>query len=140
METSNETRESQYNLNESTTLLIGDLQRDALELSNSFNYAGALEKWNSIRILIEARFDDDEVDALDELYKKFYNISPANIPINLKSKFDMVTGLNSKEIFQRQYLRYNQKKRLHEFVRELMILMREYKISTTDKEKKTRLS
>ena len=140
MVTPNEGRDSQYNLNESMAILIGDLQREALTLSNSADHHGSLERWNSIRILIQSRFQDDEVDTLDELYYNFYNIKPAVVPLNLKPQFDMRTGLNSKQMFQRKYLSFFQKKRLHEFVRELTLLMRQYKISMTDKEKKPRLN
>ncbi len=125
---------SQYNLNEATFFLIADLQREAFVLSNRYkNFDGSFNRWQSIRLLISSRFEDKEKEQLDKLEEEFD---------------EQISFIYPKEINnQHQKTKYNHKiyyevkrKKLNDYVKYLMILMRLYKIGPTDLEKKHRLS
>lgn len=125
---------SKYNLNEATFLLIADLQREAFDLSNKGkNSDGAFERWQSIKLLLEPRFNKEEIEKLDLIESKFYNQVKIKYPIHLKTE-------NEKRKYNYDAYRIIKRIRLNGYVKYLMILMRLYKIGTTDLEKKHKLN
>lgn len=131
--------ESQYNLNERSTSLIADLQEDAFRLSNSHKYGPSFDKWQSIRLLIEARFDYKEKTKLDKLERIFLKRIMIQYPQRL-SMSKTIYGLSEREFYIKKKGLEVKRYRLHLYVKFLMELMRAYKIGLTDKQKKTRLS
>lgn len=136
-----QTNQSQYNLNEQTILLIADLQRDGITKSNNYNFNKAFDCWQSIRLLIQSRFEDDEKDKLDRLEKEFQT------PIPLKKLQQPKYNKLGIDAIRNNEKRYNQiriniikRQRLNVYVKELMQLMRVYQISLTDKKLKTNLN
>lgn len=140
MDDTNQTRtESQYNLNERITTLIADIQEKAFILSNAYKFNASFDKWQSIRLLIEARFNDDEMTELDELENTFNEKIIITYPIGLSSQKPM-HGLSQKDNYIKVEGLKIKKDRLNEYVKRIMGLMRVYKIGLTDKEKITRLT
>lgn len=139
MEEDNNTRTaSQYNLNERTASLIADIQEEALSLSNSYKFNSAFDKWQSIRLLIEARFNGDEIKELDKLEEVFTNKIIINYPSKLCDSKPMY-GLSERDSYIKKEGLRIKKFRLNKYVKYIMSLMRVYKLGMTDKEKKTRL-
>ncbi len=140
MESNNEKRsESQYNLNERSTTLIADMQEQAFVLSNSYKLNASFDKWQSIRLLIEARFSTTERERLDELEELFMEKILVEFPNGLSNSKPMY-GLSQKDRYIKSEGLFVKKQRLHKYVKYLMELMRIYKIGLTDKEKRTRLT
>lgn len=129
-----EVKESAYNLRQSNILLIADLQREAFELLNKNNNPGAsFQRWQSIRLIIENRFDDAERENLDksevEFYSPFKTKRPSNLqPYSMEKK--------NYDYYARRVLRT----RLSKYVSKIMVLMRKYGLDLGDKEVKVRLS
>lgn len=125
---------SQYNLNEATFILIGDLQREAFILSNKYrNFNGSFDRWQSIRLLISARFKEKEKEKLDNLEEEFDKNIIVKYPKDLDSE-------SAKRNYNHKIYYQEKKKNLNKYINYLMILMRVYKIGPTDLEKKHRLS
>ncbi len=141
-ENTEQLRESQYNLNEQNNMLIADLQREAIFLAlRKRDYVSSLERWNYIRILCQARFEDKEITTLDTLYDDFYKIEKPDVPNNLNAtKTNMIDKLSEKQQWIKNYYDYHRRLKLDKFIRGVLELMRKYKISSTDKETKNRLS
>lgn len=137
------TNQSQYNLNEQTMLLIADLQREAILSSNKKDFYSAFDCWQSIRILIQSRFEDNERKELDKLEKEFIKPIPMVKPSKIDKNF-LPSGNIMKEVRERKYnqIRTNiiLRTRLNDYVEELMNLMRDYSIGLTDKERKRNLN
>lgn len=140
METNNENRaESQYNLNERITTLIADIQEKAFILSNAYKFNASFDKWQSIRLLIEARFNKDEIKELNELEESFSERIIVAYPIVLSIQRPM-HGLSQRDNYIRIEGLKIKKDRLNKYIKCIMKLMRAYKIGLTDKEKKVRLT
>ena len=61
MENQQSLGQSKYNLNESDFVLLGELQKAAFFYRNEKkNYTESFERWVSIRLMIDARFEKEE--------------------------------------------------------------------------------
>ncbi len=139
MEENDNTRSaSQYNLNERSASLIADIQEEALALSNSYKFNASFDKWQSIRLLIEARFQIEEIVILDKLEERFTEKIIINCPLGLPTSKPMY-GLSKRDTYIKKEGLRIKKRKLNRYVKEIMSLMRLYKIGMTDREKKTRL-
>lgn len=139
MDTNTPRAESQYNLNERITTLIADMQEEAFTLSSTYKLNDSFDKWQSIRLLIEARFNEPETDKLDSLEEEFLEKIIITYPHGLSTSKPMY-GLSSKDSYIKKEGLRIKKHRLNKYVKYIMILMRLYKIGMTDKEKITRLT
>jgi len=129
---------SQYNLNERSTSLIADIQEEAFRLSNSYKFNHSFDKWQSIRLLIEARFDNDEIEKLDNLENDFHDPIIINFPNGLSTSKPMY-GLSQRDNYVKKEGLTIKRQRLNKYIKYIMTLMRLYKLGMTDREKKTRL-
>ena len=130
---------SQYNLNERSTALIADMQEEAFLLSAAYKLNDSFDKWQSIRLLIEARFNIDETDELNKLEKQFLDKITITYPHELSLSKPMY-GLSPRDNYIKKEGLKIKKFKLNNYVKYIMTLMRLYKIGMTDKQKKTRLS
>ena len=134
------TAHSQYNLNLASTELMADFQREAFTLANNKRFNDAFDRWQSIRMIIEPRFEQDETNDLDELEKKFWTLPKIKVPANLSTKQDMITGQSQRKNYILSKIHAFKRVALNNYIKCLMGLMRTYKVGMTDKEKVTRLN
>lgn len=133
------TGQSHYNLNETDFLLLADLQREAFQLRNvKKNYIASFERWRSIRMLIDARFDDKETKILDEIEESFWKPQEIQVP-------DKLSGISSfgnkspKKTYIIKIIRSRKLKVLDEYITQIRALMKLHKIAMTDLETKAML-
>lgn len=140
VENKQKTGQSQYNLNESDFLLLADLQREGFYIRNhKKNYPEALERWKSVRMLIDARFEEDETKKLDDIQTDFWKRpKEINIPKNL-SDYSAFGNVSPRTNYINQIRRRYQLNKLDEYITYLRQLMKIYRICMTDVEKKIRL-
>ena len=129
-----------YNLNETDFLLLADLQREAFRLRNTKkDYIESLQRWKSVRMLIDARFEKTEREALDKIEEEFWE-GPKNL--------DLPKGINDNRSFgdaspEKKYItkrkRSHQLSKLDEYTIKLRELMKSYRIAMTGLEKKDKL-
>jgi len=130
---------SKYNMNEPNFLLLGDLQREGIYYLNvKRDYVKAFERWSSMALIIGSMFEEDELKELDDIRKKLFEKRKIEVPADLDptQRFGQLTGaenykLHVKKICQKFYL--------NKYVKKLNQLMRKYKISMTDLDRKIRL-
>lgn len=137
------TAATQYNLNGAIMMLIAELQKDAINDSHKGRYQSSFEKWESIRHLIEARFDDGECDLLNELGKQFLKPVPIiNVPQQLKPQnyYQVDYKKKERENYIKNHYSSIKKNRLINYIQTLQKLMRKYGLSLTDLEKKIKLN
>ncbi len=140
-------RDSAYNLNLANIVLIGDLQREAFILSNKGRSEQAYLRWQSIRLLIENRFEDDERRELDELEEEFEEPLVVDIPKSLKGEVGERKTTFTRSPKQTARIRFLndskesvQRKNLANYIKCIMRFMRKYKMDLGDKEKRVKLS
>ncbi|KKL63781.1 hypothetical protein LCGC14_2171700 [marine sediment metagenome] len=138
-DSSKQTKESAYNLNEANFLLIASLQQQAFNLSNKKRFNESFDRWQDIRILIEPRFETYERTKLDQLENNFKGPTKIKIPFNLSSCISMKDGLSNLDKYKIYHINKIKSFKLNRFVKYLMLLMRKYQISQTDKSKVTKL-
>jgi len=131
-------RASKYNLDEQTTNLIADLQRQGIVLSNLSKFNKAMRRWCSIQTLIEARFTDDEKESLDKLREEYWGRILITFPSALSSKKDFY-GNSELNGYMKDKANVKKSIRLRRYVQMVQQLMRKYKIGTTDLKTKKRL-
>lgn len=130
---------SHYNLNESDFLLLADLQREGFTMRNSKkNYPEALNRWKSVRMLIDARFSKPEKTTLNKIEKDFWGKPKINVPDNLTDVCSFGDMSPRKKYILRQY-RIHQLHELDKYITKLRELMKDYKISMTDTQTKDKL-
>ena len=131
--------ESKYNMNESNFALLGELQREAFHFLNvRKDFVSCMDRWRSIRYIIESVFSEPEAESLDTIEKNFGKNLKFNVPGNLSSSKPMY-GISPKQIFINRVIQKYRLEHLRNYIRELAKLMRKYKISMTDLDKKKKL-
>lgn len=130
---------SHYNLNESDFLLLADLQREGFTMRNSKkNYPEALNRWKSVRMLIDARFEDTENEDLDKLEKEFWSKPKLQVPSNLSNECSF-GDMSPRKIYIKQQYRIHKLRKLDLYITKIRQLMKDYKISMTDTQAKEKL-
>lgn len=131
---------SRYNMNEANFMLLGQLQQEAFYLSNvKRNFTAAFDRWNSIRLIVESVFTDGEKTALDSIDKDFHKSLRLRIPKDLKDTKHMGGKKTEQELYIYNAFQIHKTEHLQLFIRELSMLLRRYKISMTDLDKKKKL-
>jgi len=129
---------SHYNLNESDFLLLADLQREGFTIRNAKkNYPESFGRWKSVRMLIDARFEDGELKELDEIEKGFWD--RPNIKSDHLSNECSFGDMSPRKKYLKQKRRVHQLRKLDEYITKLRKLMKTYKIAMTDTQTKERL-
>lgn len=131
--------QSKYNLNESDFMLIGELQKEAFYYRNTKrNYSEAFQRWVSISLMIDCRFESDERDELNTIQSKFTQVPKIDVPQNL-NPFASFGSMSPRKKYLLKQLSKHKIEVLDEYIQKLRTLMRTYKIALTDLERKAKL-
>ncbi len=132
--------ESRYNMNESNFVLLGELQREAYTFMNvKKDYNSCMDRWMSIRSIIESVFSDTELESLDDIEQEFSKSLRFNVPEGFNTSKSFY-GLSERQKYINKVYQTHRLKHLRSYIRNLSIFMRKYKISMTDLDKKKGLT
>lgn len=120
-----QTKESGWNLSEAIIILISNLMRDASMMYSRGLLREAFYKWKSIKMLVFNRFTPEERAHLKQLEKD----------IHPKSNYRKSDTFGESYTYDRDKFA----ELLEDYIEELTLLLRKYKLDITDKEKKDRL-
>lgn len=139
MEKETSKTESRYNMNESNFVLLGDLQREAFNFMNvKKDLISSMDRWQSIKFIVESLFTNRERQSLDIIEKEFSKQLKFNVPNSLSTGKPMY-ALSPKQKFINNVYYGHRIKQLRYYIRKLFILLRQYKVSMTDLDKKRKL-
>lgn len=127
-------------MNESNFVLLGELQMEAFRFMNvKKDYGSAMDRWKSIMFIVESVFTETETKNLDDIEEEFNKILKFHVPENLSNSKPMY-GVSAKQKFIINVYQKHRLKHLRNYIRSLSSLLRQYKVSMTDLDKKKKLS
>lgn len=127
-------------MNESNFVLLGELQTEAFRFMNvKKDYLSAMDRWNSIMFIVESVFTDTERESLDKIEEEFSKTLSFKVPTNLSTSKPMY-GVSARQRFIINVYQKHRLKHLRNYIRSLSSLLRQYKVSMTDLDKKKKLS
>lgn len=132
--------ESRYNMNESNFVLLGELQTEAFRYMNNKDFNRAMDRWQSIRFIVQSVFKETERETLDEIEEEFGKPLSFSIPERLNEYKIMGSKFSPKQIFVNNVFKIHKQKQIKIYINTLTGFLRTYKISMTDLDKKKKLS
>ncbi len=127
-------------MNESNFVLLGELQNEAFRFMNvKKDYGSAMDRWKSIMFIVESVFTEPEIKNLDDIEEEFNKMLKFNVPKNLSTSKPMY-GISARQKFIINVYQKHKLKHLRNYIRSLSCLLRQYKVSMTDLDKKKKLS